>query len=284
MIPLRDNIRHQRFPWVTFSLILLNCVVFIFQANLEFSPRPWRGEILVHVGGIIPAAVSDSQVWQNSIEDLQDRAQLEVQTRYLKSYGIWRSPRAEIGELKKDFRWATEHALFLGWLTLLTSLFLHGGFLHLAGNMWFLWIFGGNVEDRIGRTRFLIFYLLCGIAAGYTHIATNPESRIPTIGASGAIGGVLGAYILLFPQARVLTFIPIFILLFLREIPAWIFLGIWFLLEFAGAQSSLFFQQDRQVGGIAHWAHVGGFLAGFLLIRLFTIGKSDHRRIQYTIR
>ncbi|MFZ5516817.1 MAG: rhomboid family intramembrane serine protease [Candidatus Zhuqueibacterota bacterium] len=143
---------------------------------------------------------------------------------------------------------------------LLSSQFLHGSWFHLIGNLWFLWIFGDNVEDHIGHTRFLIFYLFCGAMAGLAHIYTNPGSNVPTVGASGAIAGVMGAYVFLFPRARVTTFIPIF---FLVEMPAYLFLGIWFLLQSFSGVSSLAANQD--CCGVAWWAHIGGFILGALI-------------------
>jgi membrane associated rhomboid family serine protease len=158
-----------------------------------------------------------------------------------------------------------------------TSMFLHGGFLHLIGNMWFLYIFGDNIEDRLGHFRYLVFYLLCGIVAGLIHLVTNWGSQIPTIGASGAIAGVMGGYLLLYPRARILTLIPIFIFPYFVEIPAYIFLGFWFFIQLfsAGATSA-------DVGGVAFWAHVGGFACGLALVKLFaripSTGLSDSLR------
>ena len=144
--------------------------------------------------------------------------------------------------------------------TLLTSLFLHGGWLHVGGNMLYLWIFGDNVEDRLGHVRFLIFYLLCGVAASLTHVLANPVSTVPTIGASGAIAGVLGAYFLLYPRSRVLTVLPLGFYLQVVQVPAYLFLGFWFLLQFVVGAASLSAGAGRE--GVAWWAHVGGFAAG----------------------
>jgi membrane associated rhomboid family serine protease len=147
----------------------------------------------------------------------------------------------------------------------LTSMFLHGGWMHLIGNMWALWLFGDNVEDRMGPVKFLVFYILCGVLAAVTHIYVNPASPDPTVGASGAIAGVMGAYFLLYPGARVLTLIPIIIFPWLVEIPAFIYLGIWMLIQIQGGAAAL-------AGGavqIAFWAHIGGFIAGMLLHRWF---------------
>jgi membrane associated rhomboid family serine protease len=143
-----------------------------------------------------------------------------------------------------------------------TSMFLHSGWLHLIGNMWFLWIFGDNVEDALGHFRYLIFYLTCGIFAGVTHTIFNWGSHIPAIGASGAIAGVRGAYIVFFPRARVLTLIPLIIFFFTVRIPAWVILGYWFLLQFVTGVGSL---GVNTAGGVAVWAHVGGFVLGALI-------------------
>lgn len=146
----------------------------------------------------------------------------------------------------------------------LSFMFLHGGFLHILGNMWFLYIFGENVEGRMGPLRYLVFYLLCGVASGIAHFIFNAGANVPIIGASGAIAGVMGAYTLLYPRARILTLIPIFIFPWFVEIPAFFFLGVWFLIQFINAAGS-----GPNSGDIAWWAHVGGFLVGMLLLKLF---------------
>src|SRR5258708_21785025 len=143
----------------------------------------------------------------------------------------------------------------------LVSMFLHGGCLHLGGNMLYLWIFGDNIEDRLGHVRYLVFYLACGFAATLAHAIVNPGSRLPSIGASGAIAGVLGAYILLFPRVRVTTLIPLFIFIMVREVPAIFVLGIWFVFQLFVAVSSLGVSPE-QAGVVAYFAHVGGFVAG----------------------
>jgi len=146
------------------------------------------------------------------------------------------------------------------------SMFLHGGFFHILGNMWFLHIFGDNIEDRLGHIRYLIFYLLCGIAAGLIHLYTNWDSGLPTIGASGAISGIMGAYLLLYPRSRILTLIPIFFFLHFVELPAFIFLGYWLLIQIFSASLT-----PKNVGGIAWWAHIGGFVVGLVFIKLFDL-------------
>jgi hypothetical protein len=171
---------------------------------------------------------------------------------------------------------------FQQFLPFLTSMFLHGGFLHILGNMWFLYIFGDNIEDRLGHIRYLIFYLLCGVVAGFVHLYTNWNSKIPTIGASGAISGVMGAYLLLYPRSRILTLIPIFFFFQFVELPAFVFLGYWFLIQLFSAGLT-----PRNVGGIAFWAHIGGFMAGLILVKIFDLiprtGLSDGLR-RYTER
>jgi membrane associated rhomboid family serine protease len=153
--------------------------------------------------------------------------------------------------------------------TLLTSMFLHGGWLHFLGNMLYLWIFGDNVEDRLGHPRFVVFYLLCGIAAGLAHVFVNPLSQIPTIGASGAIAGVMGAYFVLYPHSRVLALLPIFIFWEIIEVPAILFLGFWFVMQFFSGVGSIAFDTGVETGGVAFWAHVAGFLAGIVLVFVF---------------
>ena len=151
-------------------------------------------------------------------------------------------------------------------LPFFTSMFLHGGWAHVLGNMWFLYIFGDNVEDYLGHFKYLVFYLMSGLIAMGTQVAIYPHSNVPTIGASGAIAGVLGAYLVLYPRARVLTWFFVFIL----YIPAWFVLGEWFVMQFLYGTASLSAAQaGRDLGGVAFWAHVGGFVAGMLMIKLF---------------
>jgi hypothetical protein len=150
-------------------------------------------------------------------------------------------------------------------MPIFTSMFLHASLFHVLGNMWMLWIFGDNIEDHLGHFAYLVFYLLCGLAAGLTHILFNANSRVPTVGASGAIAGVMGAYFILYPRARVLIWFPP---IFIFPVPAWLMLGYWGVSQFlSGAATSL--AETAQVGGIAFWAHVGGFVVGVLLIKLF---------------
>lgn len=151
-------------------------------------------------------------------------------------------------------------------LPFLTSMFLHGGFMHFLGNMWFMWIFADNVEDRMSPARFLAFYLLCGLGAAGAHLALNWHSRIPTIGASGAIAGVMGAYVMMYPRARILTLVPLGFFTRLIELPAFVVLGLWVVLQtLYGVLSAT----GPHAAGVAFWAHVGGFAAGVVLYRLF---------------
>ena len=156
-----------------------------------------------------------------------------------------------------------------GYLPVFSSMFLHANLIHLISNMWMLWIFGDNVEDCMGHGRYLLFFLLCGVASVAAQSIANPQSVIPMIGASGAISGVLGAYILTYPHARILTLVPIFILFYIVELPAYFFLGFWFIMQFV--QGSLYSLNSEQVGGggVAWWAHVGGFAAGVVLLQVF---------------
>src|SRR5258707_6038980 len=148
----------------------------------------------------------------------------------------------------------------------LTSLFLHGSWAHVIGNMWFLYIFGDNVEDYLGHFKYLVFYLLTGVIAMATQVAIYPHSNVPTVGASGAIAGVLGAYFIVYPRARVLTWFFVFVV----YVPAWVMLGYWFVLQFlSGAATLSMAQAGKDVGGVAVWAHVGGFVAGMVMIKLF---------------
>ncbi|HYT04978.1 MAG TPA: rhomboid family intramembrane serine protease [Gemmatimonadales bacterium] len=150
--------------------------------------------------------------------------------------------------------------------TILTSMFMHGGWLHIIGNMWFLWVFGNNIEDSMGHTRFVVFYLLCGVAAAATQMAVDPRSVVPMVGASGAISGVMGAYILLYPRVKVHTLLTLGFFVTSVALPAYVILGYWFALQLLlGTVGSL----SRMQGGTAFWAHVGGFVAGLVLIKLF---------------
>jgi membrane associated rhomboid family serine protease len=161
----------------------------------------------------------------------------------------------------------------------LTHMFLHGSWMHLLGNMWFLWLFGNNIEDSMGRLRFIVFYLLCGLAAAAGQIVSSPNSAIPMVGASGAISGVMGAYLVLYPNVRVFTLVPLGFFITSMALPAWVMLGYWFVIQFVSGLAAF---GGEMGGGVAFWAHVGGFIAGVVLIKLFA--RSDYiadRRAQW---
>jgi membrane associated rhomboid family serine protease len=151
-------------------------------------------------------------------------------------------------------------------LNLISSMFLHGSWMHLLGNMWFLWLFGNNVEDSMTRSRFVAFYLLCGLAAAFAQVMVDASSAIPMVGASGAISGIMGAYIVLFPHVRVFTIVPLGFYVTNIAVPAWVMLFYWAFLQFVGGVSS---SLSAQTGGVAFWAHLGGFIAGVVLVKIF---------------
>jgi membrane associated rhomboid family serine protease len=165
------------------------------------------------------------------------------------------------------------------WVTVLTSMFLHGGLLHFAGNMWYLWIFGDNVEDQMGHGRFLVFYLLCGTVAALAQTIMSPDSVVPMVGASGAIAGVMGAYFVMYPHSRIVTLLPIFIFIQLIEVPAIFFLGIWFLMQFLSGVGSIATAGTRAPGGVAFWAHIAGFVAG--VAGVFVFRRPERRTVEW---
>lgn len=162
-------------------------------------------------------------------------------------------------------------------IPIVTSMFLHGGWFHVIGNMLYLYIFGDNVEDRMGHSRYLVFYLLCGLAAGGAHVVSDPSSAVPSIGASGAVAGILGAYLMLYPGARVRVLLPVFVFLYVVEVPALFFLGFWLLQQFLYGTLTLD-MPTAQTGGVAWWAHIGGFAAGAVLIWFFRRGRHGRGR------
>ncbi|MEJ2363708.1 MAG: rhomboid family intramembrane serine protease [Deltaproteobacteria bacterium] len=177
--------------------------------------------------------------------------------RFIITYGLVPA-RYSVPEIAVHFSLGQQVFAFLSFM------FVHGGFWHLLGNMWCLYIFGDNVEGRLGSLKYLLFYLLCGFASGLTHLSLNWHSHLPTVGASGAIAGVMGAYFLLYPHSKILTFIPIFFIPYFIEIPAFFFLGLWFILQFISAAGT-----PDQGGGIAWWAHIGGFFFGMVFLKIF---------------
>lgn len=239
MIPLKDNIPPRTTPVVNYAMIGLTAVAFFLQFTGE------RGA-LIEKYGMIPKRVlnPDAEITMPVMQRVVD-------------------PRTgQVGQIQRGERRVAEPPIPV-WLTLLTSVFLHGGWLHFLGNMWFLHIFGDNVEDRFGHVGFVVFYLVCGMLAGLAHLASAPDSTVPTIGASGAIAGVMGAYLLLYPRAMVLTLVPIFFFLQMVVLPAPIFLGIWFLIQFFQGAASV---TTTQTAGVAWWAHIGGFVVGMAAV------------------
>ncbi len=225
MIPFQDTIPCQRTPWVTWFLMGVNVLIFLF---LWWLPDELRTAIFYHYG-LVPA-------------------------RYL--HPAWAE---RVGLNPNDY------------LPFVTNLFLHGGWLHILFNTWLLWIFGDNVEDRMGHLRFLLFFLLCGVLANMVHVAINRDAITAAVGASGAIAGVLAAYFYLFPYARVIVWIfpfPLFV-----PVPAIAFLGLWVIIQAYKATTAMAAQQP--FADVAWWGHLGGFAAGFLLFRFFVLQKDE---------
>jgi membrane associated rhomboid family serine protease len=166
------------------------------------------------------------------------------------------------------------------WVNVFTSMFLHGGLLHFGGNMLYLWIFGDNVEDRMGHGRFLVFYLLCGVAAALAQTASSPDSIVPMVGASGAIAGVMGAYFVLYPHSRIVTLLPFFIFFHVIEVPAIFFLGVWFIMQLLSGVGSIAAATGAEpAGGIAFWAHAAGFVAGITGVWVFR--RPERQRVEW---
>lgn len=235
MIPLRDNVASQRLPVVNGVLILICSLVFVAQLS--------HGDA---EGG--PGLTADYGMIPFRITHPGEPFEVPVGVR------VVRTARG----LEQELEYAPAGpAAVPPLLTPLTCIFLHGGWMHIIGNLWFLWIFGDNVEDRLGHLGYLLFYLATGVIASLTHLITDPASTVPTIGASGAIAGVMGAYFVWYPHSRVQAVVPVFGLLQFVEIPATFFLGFWFLMQIVnGAMTS------AGGGGVAWWAHIGGFAAG----------------------
>jgi membrane associated rhomboid family serine protease len=227
MLPLKDDIPSQRPPVVTLAVIAANVLVFLYQLSLSMSGDPGAGR---------------------AAEELV----IEFGAMPCRLTGACDAP--------DDFPFPV--------LTIFTSMFLHGGLLHIAGNMLYLWIFGDNVEDALGHGRFLLFYVVSGVAAALAQTLVNPASAVPMVGASGAISGVLGAYLLLFPYARILTLITFGFFIRFVYVPAIVVLGFWIVVQFfAGvAAFSVTSASGREAGGVAWFAHIGGFVAGIVLL------------------
>jgi membrane associated rhomboid family serine protease len=245
VFPLRDNIPTDRFPVVTVLLIALNCIAYFFlqpKTGIDFNGAGLNQQDLMHYG-FIPYEITHPGQHCELLNASQVACAKDVP-----------DPIAT-------------------WLTPFTAMFTHAGLLHLGGNMLFLWIFGNNVEDSMGPVRFVVFYLLAGLAATGLQLVFGPDSVTPNLGASGAIAGVLGAYIVTYPRARVVTLVFIIFLFTILELPATLFLGIWFVEQlFFGALTSA---NTVAGGGVAYWAHVGGFVFGLLLVKVFATRRSS---------
>jgi membrane associated rhomboid family serine protease len=230
VIPVSDPEVHRRSrPYVTLGLIALNALVFVYEltlGGLETTQFFYRW-------GLIPVELASGQDYAVL---LIDNVSVDIA-----------SPVP-------------------AWGTVFSSMFIHGGFMHFAGNMLFLWVFGDNVEDRLGHVKYLLFYLVCGVAAVWTQVAIDMESQVPNIGASGAIAGVLGAYLLLFPYSRINTLVMFYFITVVR-VPALFLLGFWFVLQFFSGVGSL--GSSGPTSGVAYWAHIGGFAAGILGIATY---------------
>jgi membrane associated rhomboid family serine protease len=258
VFPLRDNIPTERFPVVTVTLIALNVLAFfLFQrAGISFGGADVDHQRVIEYGAIPYELTNPGQSCATTAE-LSD-GQVVRSTEQLLCEGQTLATGAEVERVPEQ-----PPAI----LTVFSSMFMHGGLLHIAGNMLFLWIFGNNVEDSMGRLRFVAFYGLAGIAALTLQVAFSPDAAVPTIGASGAVAGVLGGYLLLYPHARVVTVIFIVFFFTIIELPAVLILGLWFLQQLVFGY--LDFVQPTAGGGVAYFAHVGGFVFGMLAIKVF---------------
>ncbi len=245
MFPIRDENPTLRPAVVAIGLIAANVLVWIFVQGMGTNPA--LAESICRLG-LIPGAVLGS---------------LPAGTGVALGAGY----TCVIGGSES-------------WTTSISSMFMHGGWMHLIGNMWFLWVFGNNVEDVMGRGRFVLFYLLCGLAAATAQVLSNPDSAIPMVGASGAIGGVMGAYAIQFPKVRVQTLLILGFLVRMIEVPAWGMLGYWFVLQILMGLPTI----GSEAGGVAFWAHAGGFLAGVALIYVFRSPKLVTAHKQATAR
>jgi membrane associated rhomboid family serine protease len=231
MIPIRDDTPRFSTPFVTYFIIALNAVVFLFELS---------------VGGQSHRALN-SLMYQFGV----------VPGHFERVLAAW--PASSLVGL---------------FLPILTSMFLHASWLHIIGNMWVLWIFGDNIEDYLGHFVYLLFYLVSGFAAAIAHILLNAGSDVPSVGASGAIAGVMGAYFVLYPRARVLVWFPP---IFLFHLPAWLVLGYWFFVQFMSGAATSIAETSQTSGGIAFWAHVGGFVAGVVLIKVLPERRRRYR-------
>jgi membrane associated rhomboid family serine protease len=277
LIPLKDNLPTDHLPLLTIAIIAINVAVFLLLQGPSLSGDQVETKPVVEYGAI-PYRVTNPGKECELIAS-QGGPATEVVCEGEANYDAARQFPACAGGAGEPgvagasgCRSSTDEAP--AFLTLFTSMFMHGGWLHIIFNMLFLWIFGNNIEDSMGRARFLLFYLLGGLAAIGAQIAVDPDSTVPTVGASGAIAAVLGGYMLLYPRAQVLTVIFLFFFFTFVEIPALVMLGIWFVLQFLPAVGQLATPELSGQGGVAYFAHVGGFVFGLALIHLFAKRRS----------
>ncbi len=260
LLPLKDNIPTRRFPVVTVAFIAINIVMFFGFQGAEWAGDGFKvdGEKVVEYAEI-PYEITNPGEHCYTVGDPDTATEMTC-----------------TGELGGPAAVQDQPST---WLTLLTSMFMHGGLLHIAGNMLFLWIFGNNVEDSMGRLKFVVFYLLAGLAATLAQVATDPGSTTPTLGASGAVAGVLGAYALLYPRARVITLLFIIVFITVLELPALLVLAGWFVIQVLSASAD-----TAGGGGVAYFAHIGGFLFGLAVIKLFaTRARDDYVEPRYPV-
>jgi membrane associated rhomboid family serine protease len=270
LIPLKDNLPTDHFPVATAVIIAINVAVFLFLQgpSLSLSSGDNVETKPVVEYGAIPYRVTHPDK-DCALEPVQD--QFGNTQENLVCQGT-----PEYAEAQQTGIIDPINALH-PFLTLFTSMFMHGGWLHIIFNMLFLWIFGNNIEDSMGKLRFVFFYLIGGLAAILAQVAVAPDAVVPTVGASGAIAAVLGGYMLLYPRAQVLTIIFLFFFFTFVEIPAMIMLGIWLFLQFLPAIGQLATPElGGEGGGVAYFAHIGGFLCGLALIHLFAKRRSEH--------
>jgi membrane associated rhomboid family serine protease len=275
LIPLKDNVPTASFPVVTVLLIVVNIGFFIWQLSFSGSDAsnpqlqqlgvPERDENSVEYGAIPYRILHPGRDCAFGVTVQSGAAEANIVCEGTSEYRQARASGAPFVPYSNP-PW---------YVTVFTSMFMHGGILHIAFNMLFLWIFGNNIEDAMGRVRYLLFYLLAGVVAVYSQAALDPQGTLPTIGASGAVAGVLGAYALLLPRARVLTAVIIIFFVTLVEIPAYVMLGIWFVLQFVPAIGQVAVPDVTGQGGVAYFAHVGGFVFGLALVKLFAHRRPD---------
>ncbi len=270
MFPLRDNIPTDRLPIVTILLIVINVFVYFGLQGGGITHGPRDKQVIEY--GAIPYAVTHPGKDCGTSAQLTDGTPLGTNGQV-----VCEGQRVKLSDGRDGTVDETPNSATSAWLTLVTSMFLHGGLLHLAGNMLFLWIFGANVEDAMSRWRYVLFYLLGGLAAIGLQIAIDAGSTVPTVGASGAIAAVLGGYILLYPRARVVTIVFVILLFTLIELPAWLLLGLWFFEQAIVGAAQVANPTGGGSGGVAYFAHIGGFVFGLLAIKLFV---QRHKQLQ----